>query len=108
MYRILIVEDDADLAEITQIYFSKEGYLSDIAKTCQQAQSLLKEKEYDLILLDIILPDARGDTLCQQIRKSSSCPIIFISCLRGSGFQRWDCFVYGYVWIRVRVIPDAE
>lgn len=84
MYRILIVEDDADLAEITQIYFSKEGYLSDIAKTCQQAQSLLKEKEYDLILLDIILPDARGDTLCQQIRKSSSCPIIFISCLDDS------------------------
>ncbi len=84
MYQILIVEDDADLAEITRIYFSKEGYESDIAGTCAQAQALLKEKEYDLILLDVVLPDARGDTLCQQIRSYSNCPIIFISCLDDS------------------------
>ena len=84
MYQVLIVEDDADLAKITQIYFSKEGYQSDIAGTCEQAQALLQAKEYDLILLDVVLPDARGDALCLQIRKCSNCPIIFISCLDDS------------------------
>ncbi len=83
-YRVLIVEDDEDLAEITQIYFRKEGYLTDTAGTCAQAEKLLKTGEYDLILLDIVLPDARGDDLCRTIRSFGHCPIIFMSCLDDS------------------------
>lgn len=83
-YRVLIVEDDKDLAEITQIHFLREGYLTDVAGTCVQAQKFLSEQEYVLILLDIVLPDARGESLCRSIRQNSKCPIIFMSCLDDS------------------------
>lgn len=84
MYRALIVEDDEDLAAITQVHLTHGGYQADIAHTCQAALALLANQEYDLILLDEILPDDRGDSLCRTIRDHSQCPIIFMSCLDDS------------------------
>lgn len=84
MYRALIVEDDEDLAAIAQVHLTHGGYQVDVANTCQSALSLLANQEYDLILLDEILPDDRGDSLCRTIRDHSACPIIFMSCLDDS------------------------
>ena len=84
MYRALIVEDDEDLAAITQVHLAHGGYQTDIAHTCQAALALLDKQDYDLILLDEILPDDRGDSLCRTIRDHSMCPIIFMSCLDDS------------------------
>lgn len=84
MWRILIVEDEADLANITQVHLTHAGYESDIAYTCAQARALAAENSYDLILLDVLLPDDRGNTLCDYIRSTCNCPIIFISCLDDS------------------------
>lgn len=84
MYRFLLVEDDADLSEIAKMTLSHEGHQVDTAFTCAEAEEKLLENTYDLILLDVMLPDSSGDELCGKIRCRSSCPIIFMSCLEDS------------------------
>lgn len=85
MYNALLVEDDKDLSVITQTYLSHAGYNVDAAFTCAQAMEEFCKNSYDLVLLDMILPDMRGDELCRRIRSACACPIIFVSCLDDSG-----------------------
>ena len=85
MNRILLVEDDCDLANITSFYLTHAGYAVDIAASCGEARELLERVSYQLVLLDSILPDGRGNSLCPLIReKDSLCPILFLSCLDDS------------------------
>ena len=84
MYHILLVEDDQDLSTIAHANLTYAGHQVDDAFTCAQAEELLSQNEYDLILLDIMLPDRSGDELCRTIRKDCDCPIIFMSCLEDS------------------------
>lgn len=84
MYRILLVEDDQDLSIITHASLAHAGHQVDDAFTCAEAEALLADNEYDLILLDIMLPDRSGDELCRSIRQECDCPIIFMSCLEDS------------------------
>lgn len=84
MYHILLVEDDQDLSTIAHASLTHAGHRVDDAFTCAQAEELLSQNEYDLILLDIMLPDRSGDELCRAIRKDCDCPIIFMSCLEDS------------------------
>ena len=85
MNRILLVEDDCDLANITSFYLTHAGYEVDIAATCAAAAELIGRIEYQLVLLDSVLPDGRGNDLCPLIReKDSLCPILFLSCLDDS------------------------
>ena len=84
MYRILLVEDDQDLSAITFLNLTHAGHQVDTAFTCAEAEAFLAESTYDLILLDIMLPDRSGDELCRTIRSECDCPIIFMSCLEDS------------------------
>ena len=84
MKRVLLVEDDVDLSFIAAHNLTKAGYQVDKAFTCSQAQSLIKENSYGLILLDVVLPDMRGTELCSVIRSQCDCPIIFMSCIGDS------------------------
>ncbi len=84
MYHILLVEDDQDLSAITCANLTHAGHQVDTAFTCTQAEELLAQRDYDLILLDVMLPDRSGDELCRSIRKTCDCPIIFLSCLEDS------------------------
>lgn len=84
MWQILIVEDEEDLARITQVHLTRAGYASDIASTCAQARELVEQNSYDLILLDMLLPDNTGNVLCEYVRSLCNCPIIFLSCLDDS------------------------
>lgn len=84
MYHILLVEDDQDLSTITHMNLARAGHKVDDAFSCAQAETLLSQNQYDLILLDIMLPDCSRDELCQTIRKDCDCPIIFLSCLEDS------------------------
>lgn len=84
MYDILLVEDNEDLAAITCAHLTHAGHRVEIAYTCAQAEALLAQDTYDLILLDIMLPDRSGEELCRSIRRDCDCPIIFMSCLEDS------------------------
>ena len=84
MKRVLVVEDDADLSVITMVNLVERGYQVDQAYTCKQARQLLGKYKYDVILLDVVLPDMQGIELCAAIRSECDCPIIFMSCLSDS------------------------
>ena len=84
MYHVLLVEDDEDLSAITTTTLTRAGYWVDATYTCAGAEELMGRNRYDLILLDIMLPDSSGDELCRRIRESCNCPIIFMSCLDSS------------------------
>jgi len=84
MYRILLVEDDEDLSAIAETTLVHAGYQVDATYTCAGAEELMEQHQYDLILLDIMLPDSSGDELCRRIRKNCDSPIIFMSCMDNS------------------------
>jgi DNA-binding response OmpR family regulator len=84
MVQVLLVEDDAMIAKIILYYLEKEKhYLVTWAKTAGEAMAFARDN-YDVILLDIRLPDVNGIDLCDRLREWHNCPIIFISCLDDS------------------------
>ena len=90
---ILLVEDDCDLANITKFYLTHAGYTVDVASSCAQATELLNRVSYQVVLLDSVLPDGRGNSLCPLIReKDRLCPILFLSCLETARalFPHWS------------------
>lgn len=79
MKNILLVEDDASLVIGIKYALENEGFLVDTADSLKKAREFTKHKTYDLILLDIMLPDGNGYDLCSEIRSSSNVPIIFLT-----------------------------
>lgn len=81
-YQLLLAEDDAELREIITDYFieKSEGFFAiDCAKTGDEGLQKCFEKEYDLVLLDVMLPDIDGFSICKELRNKSDVPIIFIT-----------------------------
>ena len=85
MQKILIVEDDRKLARVLELQLSYEGYALDIARDGFDALIKFDEAEYDLILLDIMLPKIDGYEVCKRIRKESDIPIIMLTAKEESG-----------------------
>ncbi len=84
MTRVLIVEDDKMIAGVLE-YYLKEAEVYEVVcvQTAGEALALARE-HFDVMLMDILLPDANGIDLCRHMRKWYTCPIIFISCLDDS------------------------
>ena len=79
MKRIFFVEDDLSLVKGLTFALEKQGYEVETARTSQEAQRLWKDEGYDLVILDVSLPDGSGYELCQKIRKTSDVPVIFLT-----------------------------
>lgn len=79
MTRILLVEDDKALAMGIEYSLENEGYNVDISYNLADAKIMIDKVNYELILLDIMLPDGSGFELCKYIRKDKSTPIIFLT-----------------------------
>jgi DNA-binding response OmpR family regulator len=75
---VLIVEDEKKISDIVRAYLEKEGYEAKTAATGEQALALLKNV-FDLVILDLKLPDIQGEELCQIIREHSDAPIIMLT-----------------------------
>ena len=78
MYRILVVEDDPSIAELMEMNFSVAGYLCDVAADGKQALDHVKEKAYDLAILDIMMPEIDGFSLLPYMKKAEI-PVIYVS-----------------------------
>lgn len=78
MYRILVVEDEESIADMVQLCLKKNGYGCDIALDGNTAGEMIEQKRYDLILLDIMLPDIDGYDLLDYI-KQFAVPTIFVT-----------------------------
>lgn len=79
MNRILLVEDDSALAMGIEYSLKAEGYIVDVAHEVKTSKSLVNKNIYDLVILDIMLPDGNGFELCEYIRKSNNTPVIFLT-----------------------------
>lgn len=79
MMNISIVEDEAKLAELLSEYLAKEDYKTTIHENGTEALHALQQNLPDLILLDLMLPGTDGMTICREIRKVSSVPIIMMT-----------------------------
>lgn len=80
---VYIVEDDPKLAELLQSYIEKYGYQAVIVKNFEHVIEEFQELNPQLVLLDVNLPKFDGYYWCRQIRKISTCPILFISARAG-------------------------
>lgn len=79
MEKILIVDDEKDIAELISDILEDEGFKTDIRNDGASAISAVKENSYDLILLDIMMPNSSGTEVCASIRNLTSAPIIFVT-----------------------------
>lgn len=79
MKRIFLVEDDLSLISGLSFAIKKQGYEIDIARTSLEADTLWADEKYELIILDVSLPDGSGFDICRKIRQTSQVPIMFLT-----------------------------
>lgn len=87
MKRILIVEDEPEIQEILSAYLRHEGYGVTIAGDGIEALDRFRAGQFDLVLLDIMLPKIDGFGVCELIRRESSVPIVMLTALDGEAEQ---------------------
>ena len=86
-YKILIVDDDANICELLRLYLEKDGFDTVVANDGEQAVEYASKYSPDLILLDIMLPKLDGWQVCREIRKTSETPIIMLTA-KGETFDK--------------------
>ena len=79
MIKILFVEDDLPLALGMEYTLKQEGFDVIHAKSLSEAREQYKSRKFNIILLDVMLPDGTGYEFCKEIRKDSETPIIFMT-----------------------------
>ncbi len=79
-YKILVVEDDKDISELIRQHLVSEGFNVSVAKSAHEAHHQLNEDLFDVIVLDRMLPDAEGLSICKDIRSSgTSSSVLFLT-----------------------------
>ncbi|OEF96988.1 response regulator transcription factor [Desulfuribacillus alkaliarsenatis] len=79
---ILVVDDDPDILEIISLYLRSEGFQVAVCDDGIKALDLARINQYDLIILDIMLPNMDGRQVCREIKRFSDVPILFASCIK--------------------------
>ena len=79
MEKLLYIEDDLSLIDGLQYMLENSGYAVDNARTVKEALTLFRNNHYDLLLLDVTLPDGTGFDICREVRRGSTVPIIFLT-----------------------------
>lgn len=79
MDKILIIDDDNDIAELESYILKEEGFETVIKNSGEEALEEIEKNSYDLILMDIMMPGISGIELCAKIREKVSCSIIFVT-----------------------------
>lgn len=77
--QILVVDDEWNMRNLLKIYLMKEGFVVKEASTGHEALRLLKQQEFDLVLLDVMMPDMDGWRVCQKIREYSDIPVLMLT-----------------------------
>lgn len=79
MYTLLIAEDEHKLRFIIKEYFVKQGFSVFEAENGPQALGLTEEREFDIVLLDVMMPEMDGFSVCKAIRRKNDTPIMFLT-----------------------------
>lgn len=79
MKRLFLVEDDLSLINGLSFAVKKQGYEIDVARTTLEADKMWMNGQYEMVILDVSLPDGSGFDLCKKIRQTSKIPIMFLT-----------------------------
>ena len=79
MSKLLLLEDDLSLVTALSFVFKKQGHELEVARTIREADALWSESKYDLLVLDVSLPDGTGFAFCEKVRQVSKVPIMFLT-----------------------------
>lgn len=79
MPHVLIVDDEPRMLELLKLYIQPYGYTCQLVDSAQQALDLCRQHVFDLILLDVMMPDMDGWTCCRLIREHSNIPILMVT-----------------------------
>lgn len=93
MRKILIIEDEMHIAELQRDYLEVNGYACDIVHSGEEGIKLAETKEYDLIILDLMLPGVDGFDVCRRLRERLDIPILMVTARKADidtikGFDR--------------------
>ena len=94
MYHILVVDDESRIRAIIRKYAEFEGHTVTEAADGMEAVLLCRKNKYDLIIMDIMMPELDGFSACREIRKNTQTPIIMLSA-RGEEYDRINGFEVG-------------
>lgn len=81
--RILVADDEAEIRSLLAKYLEREGYAVDTAPGGNQALQLFRARTYDLVVVDLMMPDTDGFEVCRQVRNGSDIPLLVLSAKDG-------------------------
>ena len=79
MNKIFLLEDDLSLINGLSFVFEKQGFVVEVVRTIKEAEEKWEKGKYDLLVLDVLLPDGSGFEFCKMVREVSNVPIIFLT-----------------------------
>lgn len=94
MYHLLVVDDEKMIRGLIKKYATFEGYEVEEAENGMEAIELCKNKNFDLIIMDVMMPELDGFSTCKEIRKFSNVPVVMLSA-RGEEYDRIHGFEMG-------------
>ncbi|MBR2742986.1 MAG: response regulator transcription factor [Clostridia bacterium] len=94
MYSILVADDEARIREIIKKYAKFEGHTVTEAKDGMEAVEICRERSFDIIIMDVMMPELDGFSACKEIRKHTDTPIIMLSA-RGEEYDKIHGFEIG-------------
>jgi two-component system, OmpR family, response regulator VanR len=77
--KILVADDEKEIRDLVEIYLQSEGFYIDKVSNGEEALQAINEKDYDLVILDIMMPEMDGTTALINIRKNHTMPVIFLT-----------------------------
>ena len=94
MYRILVVDDEENIREVIKEYAEFEGH--EVSEACDgmQAIEMVKNNDYDIIIMDVMMPRLDGYSACKEIRKIKQIPVLMLSA-RGEEYDKLFGFELG-------------
>ena len=87
MANILVADDNRQIASVLEEYLKKENHTPTLAADGEQALALFQKQPFDAVLLDVMMPRMDGFSVCREIRKTSTVPVIMITA-RGEDFEK--------------------
>lgn len=94
MYNILVVDDEQKIRALIRKYAEFEGNTVEEAENGMQAVDMCRKKDYDIVIMDIMMPELDGFSACREIRKTSTVPVLMLSA-RGEEYDRINGFELG-------------
>lgn len=107
MKKILIIEDDRQIAEFEKDYLEVSQYEVDVCYTGDEGFKKAKNGSYDLIILDVMIPNMDGFDICRQLTKEQNIPIIFVTA-KGSNVDKLKGFGLGAADYMVKPFEPSE